>query len=89
MRFGTKLALAIQERLQNFVNLFMRSVYPPTSRPGNPNTRLGIRKTWTQSMKELLRRLGRQALFQVFRLQACVALRRVAVAAAAAGAHDQ
>ena len=40
-------------------------------------------------MKELLRCLGRQALFQVFRLQAWVALRRVAVAAAAAGAHDQ
>ena len=40
-------------------------------------------------MKELLRRLGRQALFQVFRLQACVALRHVAVAAATAGAHDQ
>ena len=89
MRFGTKLAVAVQERLQNFVTLFMRSVYPPTSRPGNPYTRLGIRKTWTQSMKELLHRLGRQALFQVFRLQACVALRHVAEAAAAAGAHDQ
>ena len=89
MRFGTKLAEAIQEQLQNFVNLFMRSVYPPTSRPANPYTRLGIPKTWTQSMKELLRRLGHQALFQVFRLQPSVALRRVAVAAAAAGAHDQ
>ena len=89
MNFGTKLAEAIQERPQNFVNLFMRSVYPPTSRPANPYTRLGIPKTWTQSMKELPRRLGRQALFQVLRLQACVALRRVAVAAATAGAHDQ
>ena len=62
---------------------------PPTPRPGNPYTRLGMRKTWTQSVKELLRRLGREPFLQVFRLQARVALRRVAVAAAAPGAHDQ